>query len=276
MSPGSRRVAPGAADSAPTHDGPRAGTRSRPVSPSGFAPAPHSIPDVMPKGLLLSAAILAGAVLVSAEQRPPAGDRETSANNGQGGPGQPTFSVAVDYVEVDAGVTDAQGHPVRELRKEDFEIVEDGRRQQVETLSFVDQPLVPNSQPSTRSRRQCRRRRADQRRAVRRTDLRPPARRSAHGVCPHPDRAHGGTRVRGTDAAPRRSRSGGARLRAKGCEPGLHERPPPAACVHRSLRRPQDTLGHAERDRRVQPFGVVRARAREGRRPGRVGARQQR
>ena len=86
---------------------------------------------------------------MSAEQRPPAGDRETSANSGQGGPGQPTFSVAVDYVEVDAGVTDAQGHPVRELRKEDFEIVEDGRRQQVETLSFVDQPLVPNLQPST-------------------------------------------------------------------------------------------------------------------------------
>ncbi len=86
---------------------------------------------------------------MSAEQHPPAGDRETSANSGQGGPGQPTFSVAVDYVEVDAGVTDAQGHPVRELRKEDFEVIEDGRRQQVETLSFVDQPLVPNLQPST-------------------------------------------------------------------------------------------------------------------------------
>ena len=101
----------------------------------------------MPKGLLLSAAIFAGVVLVSAEQRPPAGDVSASARGGQGGPGQPTFSVDVDYVEVDAGVTDAQGHPVRDLRKEDFEVIEDGRRQQVDTLSFVDQPLVPKPLP---------------------------------------------------------------------------------------------------------------------------------
>jgi len=39
---------------------------------------------------------------------------------------QPTFKVQVDYVEVDIVVTDRQGNLVRDLKKEDFQVMEDG------------------------------------------------------------------------------------------------------------------------------------------------------
>ena len=38
----------------------------------------------------------------------------------------PTFRVEVNYVEIDATVTDAQGNFVRDLTKDDFELVEEG------------------------------------------------------------------------------------------------------------------------------------------------------
>jgi len=47
------------------------------------------------------------------------------------------------YVEVDARVADANGNPVRDLRKEDFRLLEDGVEQTVETLANVDLPIDP-------------------------------------------------------------------------------------------------------------------------------------
>jgi len=62
----------------------------------------------------------------------------------------PTFREGVQLVEVDAIVTDRQGNPVRDLTKDDFEIIEDGRTQNMRTFSLIDLPvpaLPPNPQP---------------------------------------------------------------------------------------------------------------------------------
>ncbi len=55
----------------------------------------------------------------------------------------PTFREGVQLVEVDVIVTDRQGNPVRDLTKDDFEIIEDGRSQSVRTFSLVDLPVPP-------------------------------------------------------------------------------------------------------------------------------------
>jgi hypothetical protein len=54
---------------------------------------------------------------------------------------QPTpFRSRAEYVEVDAFVTDAQGRFVRTLQKDDFTVLEDGKRVPVSTLELVDLP----------------------------------------------------------------------------------------------------------------------------------------
>ena len=52
----------------------------------------------------------------------------------------PTFRVAVDFVEVDAVVTDRNGTFVRGLTKDDFEVFEDGKPQTITTFTTVDLP----------------------------------------------------------------------------------------------------------------------------------------
>src|SRR6478672_4525603 len=65
-----------------------------------------------------------------------------SALMGQQLPSPPiTFREGVDYVQVDALVTDRAGNVVRGLTKDDFEIFEDGKRQDVAALSFIDLPI---------------------------------------------------------------------------------------------------------------------------------------
>ena len=58
-----------------------------------------------------------------------------------------TFQVQIDYVEVDAIVTDADGNPVRDLGPDDFEVLEDDVLQDVELFSFVDVPIGSPDQP---------------------------------------------------------------------------------------------------------------------------------
>src|SRR5439155_24991101 len=60
---------------------------------------------------------------------------------------QPTFKVAVDYVEVDVVVTDRQGQIVRELKKEDFQVLEDGKAQTINAFTFVDIPIERADRP---------------------------------------------------------------------------------------------------------------------------------
>src|SRR6187401_3355534 len=58
-------------------------------------------------------------------------------------PSQPavTFRVEVNYVEIDANVTDEQGNFVRALTKEDFQVLEDGKPQALTAFSMVDIPI---------------------------------------------------------------------------------------------------------------------------------------
>ena len=62
-------------------------------------------------------------------------------------PSQPTFKVQVDYVEVDVVVTDRQGQLVRDLKKEDFQVLEDGKAQTINTFTFVDIPIERADRP---------------------------------------------------------------------------------------------------------------------------------
>jgi len=71
--------------------------------------------------------LTAGATLGAGQTQPPA-------------PQAPTFKVEVDYVEVDALVTDQRGNFVRDLKKEDFQVLEDGKPQAITTFSIVDIP----------------------------------------------------------------------------------------------------------------------------------------
>ena len=53
---------------------------------------------------------------------------------------QPTFKVDVNLVDVDVTVTDAEGRFVAGLTPEDFEVLEDGKPQQVQTFSYIELP----------------------------------------------------------------------------------------------------------------------------------------
>jgi VWFA-related protein len=52
-----------------------------------------------------------------------------------------TFRVEVNYVEIDAVVTDAQGNVVRDLTKDDFQVTEGGKAQTLASVSLVDIPV---------------------------------------------------------------------------------------------------------------------------------------
>jgi VWFA-related protein len=62
-------------------------------------------------------------------------------------PPGPTFKVRVDYVEVDIVVTDRQGRLVRDLKKEDFQVLEDGKTQSITTFTTVDIPIERADRP---------------------------------------------------------------------------------------------------------------------------------
>jgi VWFA-related protein len=60
------------------------------------------------------------------------------------GPTPPvTFRAEVNYVEVDASVTDQQGRLVTDLHQTDFEVLEDGRPQKIAAFSLVTLPVEP-------------------------------------------------------------------------------------------------------------------------------------
>jgi VWFA-related protein len=62
-------------------------------------------------------------------------------------PQQPTFKVAVDYVEVDIVATDKQGNHIRDLKKEDFQVLEDGKAQTISVFTHVDIPVERADRP---------------------------------------------------------------------------------------------------------------------------------
>src|SRR6185295_7605878 len=53
----------------------------------------------------------------------------------------PTFRVEVNYVEIDARATDAQGNFVADLTENDFQILEDGAPQLIKVFTRVNLPV---------------------------------------------------------------------------------------------------------------------------------------
>ena len=78
------------------------------------------------RGRLVAIGVAAITTAVSAQQTP-----------------APTFRALVDAVQVDAFVTDRAGNPVRSLRLDDFELLEDGRPQVITSFSEVIIPINP-------------------------------------------------------------------------------------------------------------------------------------
>jgi VWFA-related protein len=56
-----------------------------------------------------------------------------------------TFQVEVNYVDVDVVVTDERGNFVSGLTREDFEVLEDGKLQKVDTFAYVEIPVEPDN-----------------------------------------------------------------------------------------------------------------------------------
>jgi VWFA-related protein len=71
----------------------------------------------------------------------PAGQQPSPQQPPAGAQPPLTFKVDVNYVEIDAQVTDAQGNFVRNLTKDDFQIVENGKPQTLTVFSTVDIPV---------------------------------------------------------------------------------------------------------------------------------------
>src|SRR5262245_58253367 len=67
---------------------------------------------------------------------------------GQNAPLTPTFRAEVEYVEVDAIVTDGQGRLVRDLKVEDFQVFEDGKPQKIAAFNFINMPIERVTQPT--------------------------------------------------------------------------------------------------------------------------------
>ncbi len=88
--------------------------------------------------VLLACGLLSAAP--GAQQQPPP-SQPPAAQPPAGQPPPLTFKVEVNYVEVDAVVTDEQGNFVRNLAKDDFEILEDGKPQSLSVFAPVDIPI---------------------------------------------------------------------------------------------------------------------------------------
>jgi VWFA-related protein len=70
------------------------------------------------------------------------GGQAPAPSSGAAAPQQPlTFRSSVKLFDVDVLVTDRDGHFIRDLTRDDFEILEDGKRQEVAAFSFVDLPI---------------------------------------------------------------------------------------------------------------------------------------
>src|SRR5215208_3507340 len=51
-----------------------------------------------------------------------------------------TFQVEVNFVDIDAVVTDARGNFVGDLTKDDFELLDEGRPQEISAFTLIDLP----------------------------------------------------------------------------------------------------------------------------------------
>jgi VWFA-related protein len=57
----------------------------------------------------------------------------------------PTFRSGVKLIDIDVYITDKDGHFVKDLTRNDFEILEDGKPQDLQTFTFIDLPISSSS-----------------------------------------------------------------------------------------------------------------------------------
>src|SRR5262245_11747193 len=92
---------------------------------------------------LLAALALFGATTLSDAFRlaaqAPSGNQSPSAQT-------PVFRSGVRLIDVDVYVTDQQGRPIKGLTRDDFELLEDGKPQEVRAFTPIDLPVdVPGT-----------------------------------------------------------------------------------------------------------------------------------
>src|SRR5688572_12756673 len=86
------------------------------------------------RAVFLPAAVVSASIFATAQQPAPSA----------------TFQVEVNFVDIDAVVTDERGNFVSDLTKDDFELLDDGKPQEISAFSLVDIPVpVAGSRPRT-------------------------------------------------------------------------------------------------------------------------------
>lgn len=91
---------------------------------------------------LCTALIVAACVSLPAAQQPPG-----PATTAEQQPPPVSFRVEVNFIEVDAFVTDAAGNVVTNLTEADFEVLEDGKPQKVAGFARVEIPIERGDRP---------------------------------------------------------------------------------------------------------------------------------
>jgi VWFA-related protein len=97
---------------------------------------------------LLAAAFVVAPLLLSLD-----GSQAPAGQQGQKGQPQATFRARVDYVQVDATVYDNAGQFVPNLAKNDFEVFEDGKKQDIDRIELINVPVEPRPLPALLSGR---------------------------------------------------------------------------------------------------------------------------
>jgi VWFA-related protein len=92
------------------------------------------------RSIVVATVLILTAAGLSGQQAPSTGQQAPPRPDPQMPP--ITFRAEVNYVEVDAAIRDAQGAFVRDLKKEDFQVFEDGILQAVTAFSLIDIPVV--------------------------------------------------------------------------------------------------------------------------------------
>ena len=102
-----------------------------------MAPTPSRLARTVTTLACIAVALTASPRAQNPNSAPPAA-QEPSAP-----PQTPTFRSGVQYVEVDVTVLDEKGRPVRDLTRDDFELLEDNVAQTIDSFRHVDIPLPP-------------------------------------------------------------------------------------------------------------------------------------
>lgn len=91
---------------------------------------------------------LLAAVIVAFLGFPLAADQPKKGPPGQKEQPAATFRTRVEYVQIDATVYDSDGRFVADLTKDDFEVLEDGKKQTIDRIELVNVPVEPRPLPA--------------------------------------------------------------------------------------------------------------------------------